>query len=989
MRELTTHGNTRPKVAVITRTKDRIILLRRAIESVLNQTFRDWCHVIVNDGGDRRVLEFVLEEYRGRYDGRLVVIHNEKPTGMQNASNAGIQASSSDYLAIHDDDDSWHPEFLAKTVAVLEEEGEESNFQGVITKTRMVFEEIRADGSVVQSDGGYYFWQNQVGLYRTAAENTFPPIAFLYRRSLHDELGLFNEKFSVLGDWDFNLRVLMKYDIATIPEVLANYHHRKTRTGGAYGNTVTTGVAEHREKETVLRNHYLREDLRTGKVGLGHLLHQAGAQFDTDKQLADISRNIHALHQRAQNTAPHAAGSHPARATLPHYSRKAVKLSSGVSEATITKRISACELLSLDIFDTALFRKLRRPVDVFELLEWEARQAGEIDDLPLAQARFSAERIARWHRLQACGDDEVTLDEIYEQFGKLAGLGPATTLQLKQRELAIERRVLYPNPKILRVAQAAAREGKRIAFVSDMYLPQDYVGELLREVGYSFELLLLSNAERTSKYSGGLFRILMERSGVSPEDILHVGDHPVSDDSRPSSMGLQTIRYSRGSIYIPLAEHLPSETVLEKHGLISSAATGLARKERLAERGGRDEEEQLARLLGYEVAGPIYYGFGRWLLENALADGIQNLCFLARDGQHLRDAVEKMATHWGISIHTSYLMASRRLLCIPAIKSLDAKWLQTLLKPNPGLTVGDFIQRIGLQPANYREDLKKCNLLPDLKRVVTNRWHQFNDTKMRGRLEKFFKLVESDILENARQERKLLRQYLSESGLDRSTSAVVDIGWSGSLAAAVHHLVDGRSAHNLRAYYFGTWDTAQTAMDTGCSISSYFCHLNEPLRRRDILMHGVELVELLLMSPHPTINGIRRGSDGSWLPVYGPSLLSKRQTAILNQIREGALAFIDNMLDILPVPPPPGDLDNHIEVVLKRLLEYPTKAEATLLGGFLHVDGFGGFGVPRPLACPPTKKRWLTGHLISHQDMQQAYESSYWKRGFLAALSGK
>ena len=41
------------KVAIITRTKNRCLLLRRAIESVLAQSFADWTHVIVNDGGNR------------------------------------------------------------------------------------------------------------------------------------------------------------------------------------------------------------------------------------------------------------------------------------------------------------------------------------------------------------------------------------------------------------------------------------------------------------------------------------------------------------------------------------------------------------------------------------------------------------------------------------------------------------------------------------------------------------------------------------------------------------------------------------------------------------------------------------------------------------------------------------------------------------------------------------------------------------------------
>jgi glycosyltransferase involved in cell wall biosynthesis len=51
------------KVAVITRTKDRPLLLERAIKSVHNQTFKDYVHIIINDGGDSIALEKFLKTY--------------------------------------------------------------------------------------------------------------------------------------------------------------------------------------------------------------------------------------------------------------------------------------------------------------------------------------------------------------------------------------------------------------------------------------------------------------------------------------------------------------------------------------------------------------------------------------------------------------------------------------------------------------------------------------------------------------------------------------------------------------------------------------------------------------------------------------------------------------------------------------------------------------------------------------------------------------
>ncbi len=59
----------RARVTVITRTKDRPLMLRRCMESVLGQSFPDWLHVIVNDGGNPHVVDLLVAEYAARYAG--------------------------------------------------------------------------------------------------------------------------------------------------------------------------------------------------------------------------------------------------------------------------------------------------------------------------------------------------------------------------------------------------------------------------------------------------------------------------------------------------------------------------------------------------------------------------------------------------------------------------------------------------------------------------------------------------------------------------------------------------------------------------------------------------------------------------------------------------------------------------------------------------------------------------------------------------------
>jgi glycosyltransferase involved in cell wall biosynthesis len=261
------------RVAVVTRTKDRPLLLPRARDSVSQQTCRNLVWVIVNDAGDPAIVD--AEAAAAREAGvEVEVVHRDRSTGMEAASNAGVRAVASDYIVIHDDDDSWHPEFLERTVAFLDAE---PHYVGVVTRCYRVDE--RLDGDTVREVKRRVYNPGLIHIRMAdlAMQNRFPPISFVFRRSVYEEAGGFDEALPVLGDWDFHLRCCLCGDIAVLRDVLANYHHRKAGapTPAVYGNTVTAGVSQHVEYDAIYRNRKLREDLEANRIGLGVLLYQS------------------------------------------------------------------------------------------------------------------------------------------------------------------------------------------------------------------------------------------------------------------------------------------------------------------------------------------------------------------------------------------------------------------------------------------------------------------------------------------------------------------------------------------------------------------------------------------------------------------------------------------------------------------------------------------------------------------------------------------
>lgn len=226
--------------------------------------------MIIIDGGNLAVVEDLLKRRRELVKDRVKLIHNEVSAGMEAASNRAIKSTDSTYVAIHDDDDTWHPEFLEQTVKHLEK----TNVMGVVARTNKILEEMHDDGSVTHIKTTQWLPDlKAINIYRQCIDNQMTPITFIYRREVFDEIGYYDESLPVCGDWDFGIRFLQKYDVDYLDPgfALANYHHRKYKPG-AEGNTSYAGNDKAAYWTNHLMNKYLRQELAEGRLGVGYIM---------------------------------------------------------------------------------------------------------------------------------------------------------------------------------------------------------------------------------------------------------------------------------------------------------------------------------------------------------------------------------------------------------------------------------------------------------------------------------------------------------------------------------------------------------------------------------------------------------------------------------------------------------------------------------------------------------------------------------------------
>lgn len=269
-------------------------MLARAIASVQNQTFGDWHLMIVNNGGDPARVDAVVRVARQvTATGSIEVMHLTERHGMEEASNRGLLATRSEYFVIHDDDDSWKPDFLERTVRELDDHPAAS---AVVTGVTRVHETVRGPKVLPVAHEDFPLDEGRLTYRGLIGNNSFPPIAALFRRRLLDEVGLFDASLPVLGDWEFNLRAVNAGPFVFIPDRLANYHTRTPDSDAGAGNSITDGLRLHKSVKLQLQNRWLAEPAVDG-VNKGLLSITSSVALDLDELRDRITANTGAVVQ--------------------------------------------------------------------------------------------------------------------------------------------------------------------------------------------------------------------------------------------------------------------------------------------------------------------------------------------------------------------------------------------------------------------------------------------------------------------------------------------------------------------------------------------------------------------------------------------------------------------------------------------------------------------------------------------------------------------
>jgi glycosyltransferase involved in cell wall biosynthesis len=238
------------RVSVIIPVFNGAATVAEAIDSALAQTFRDLEVIVVNDGSTDATPQILA-----CYAARIKVI-NQSNRGIAAGRNSGAQASSGEYLAFLDCDDTWRPQMVERAIAVLDRDP-----QCVLTFCNLAIVDStgQALGAPLVGPGLDHGPSLDEMLSRLWP---IMPSAVVMRRSVLDEVGGFSEQFSSYGYEDVYTWLLVRErgDFRYIPDQLGNWRF------SLFPRPLKIGAIDSRAKETFERLLWQRFGVHAGPL---------------------------------------------------------------------------------------------------------------------------------------------------------------------------------------------------------------------------------------------------------------------------------------------------------------------------------------------------------------------------------------------------------------------------------------------------------------------------------------------------------------------------------------------------------------------------------------------------------------------------------------------------------------------------------------------------------------------------------------------------
>lgn len=288
--------------------------------------------------------------------------------------------------------------------------------------------------------------------------------------------------------------------------------------------------------------------------------------------------------------------------------------------------------ISFDIFDTLLIRKTLSPEDIWKLVEERAQKSGHtVED-------FASKRVAAQDELGLSNPD---INDIYDNLCKKYQILEETAELYKELEIRTEREMLTVRQDMVDLFHKSLESGKSVYLVSDMYLPESVIREILEEKGVTGYKAIYISCDRKLLKLQGLFELYKEQQGQGT--FLHIGDHTFYDGVCAALAGMDyclvpsPLAMAKGTLLVNAVDNAAS---VSERLLLGAVISRVMNSPFKAGWQKNTLEIDTEYEYGYAFCAALIVMFTLWMASVLSRGNYEKVLFASRDGYVLKKMYE-------------------------------------------------------------------------------------------------------------------------------------------------------------------------------------------------------------------------------------------------------------------------------------------------------------------------------------------------------------
>lgn len=556
------------------------------------------------------------------------------------------------------------------------------------------------------------------------------------------------------------------------------------------------------------------------------------------------------------------------------------------SEEELKAKINEYAIISFDIFDTLLTRKVFNPDEVMHMVEATLNQEFN------TETHFFDWRKKAENESRKLLKKDVSYSEIYLTLTQISNLEPSVVQRAQQLEFELEKQMLIPRQSMVNAFNYCLAQKKQVWLTTDMYLEPEQLEEILtlnQITGY--HQLWVSNALNGRKDNGKMWDFLLENHIKNKSEFLHIGDNEHADIQQTVDRGLGYYHLLSGSnLFKNTAIGLQYKSIFpqwQKHQFL-----GLINSRLFNSPFVNPNQNSLSpaafnspQTTGYIAFGPVVFSYLIWMVQQAKKQGIKHLYFLAREGYFLKQCYDVLVKQpqfkqlIGQPLQSTYLLISRRA-AMGAVTKTETILHDILTNNSFEGTLHDFLyHRLGVEiNAQKHPEITQKIRLPQQHKEVAKTLQNFMP----------------EINNQTEKEQKSIKNYLkSINFFSPNKVGLVDVGYSGTIQKFLFDITQQK----MHGYYFVTKNVTQNFTHANNFTEGYFENNAESKSETPILKFNLYLEFWLTSNQGQLLNFESTKSES--IPNFKALEPAKKYFEINEKITQGCLNFIEDACSLV------------------------------------------------------------------------------------------